>query len=288
LRACSRAESLRENLAPRYDVEREIGAGGMARVSWRWSSIPTARSDQGARPGSVTRSCAERFIAKWTSPRTSAIPISCRFSAGEVGVVLLRHAVLGESLRNRLAPGPEAAARRRNCTSQRRRRCARLRQAQDHPPRHEAREHLLVGVHADRGGFGIAAPTAPPDLTYPGRPADRLPGYMKPEQRWASATSTHGPYLQPRLRAVRDAGGGAAGGSMTEAPGCTTGGAQTSRALQGPRRGRAAVKHDFSRLARCANSTRPRHVTRSPGGLDHGHDGDAMGWLSCDPLRRST
>ncbi len=66
-------DTLRAGLAPRYDVEREIGAGGMARVFLAVEQHPHRRvaikvldpevstrllRDQGARPGGVHASVA--------------------------------------------------------------------------------------------------------------------------------------------------------------------------------------------------------------------------------------
>src|SRR4029077_5223968 len=99
-------ESLRENLAPRYDVEREIGAGGMARVFLAVEQHPHRRvAIKVLDPEVSTRLLRERFIrevdvsSKLRHPHI--VPI---FTAGEVEGLFyyVMPYVDGESLRHRL------------------------------------------------------------------------------------------------------------------------------------------------------------------------------------------
>src|SRR6266705_4837864 len=99
-------DSLRASLAPHYDVEREIGAGGMARVYLAVEQHPHRRvAIKVLDPEVSTLLVRERFIrevdlsAKLSHPHI--VPI---FSAGEAGGLFyyVMPYVEGESLRHRL------------------------------------------------------------------------------------------------------------------------------------------------------------------------------------------
>src|SRR5213594_3590323 len=99
-------DSLRESLAPRYDVEREIGAGGMARVFLAVEQHPHRRvAIKVLDPEVSTRLLRERFVrevdlaSKLSHPHI--VPI---FAAGEASGLFyyLKPYVEGESLRDRL------------------------------------------------------------------------------------------------------------------------------------------------------------------------------------------
>jgi TolB-like protein len=99
-------DSLRESLAPRYDVEREIGVGGMARVYLAVEQHPHRRvAIKVLDPELSTRLLRERFIrevdlaSKLTHPHI--VPI---FAAGEAGGLFyyVMPYIEGESLRHRL------------------------------------------------------------------------------------------------------------------------------------------------------------------------------------------
>src|SRR2546422_4482546 len=77
-------DSLRESLAPRYDVEREIGAGGMARVFLAVEQHPHRRvAIKVLDPEVSTRLLRERFIREvrseeHTSELQSRLHLVCR------------------------------------------------------------------------------------------------------------------------------------------------------------------------------------------------------------------
>src|SRR5256885_4394180 len=79
-------DSLREALAPRYDVEREIGAGGMARVFLAVEQHPHRRvAIKVLDPEVSTRLLRERFIREVDLSSNLSHPhIVPIFSAGEV------------------------------------------------------------------------------------------------------------------------------------------------------------------------------------------------------------
>src|SRR2546422_11731659 len=78
-------DSLRESLAPRYDVEREIGAGGMARVFLAVEQHPHRRGAiKVLDPEVSTRLLRERFIREVDlSSKLSHPHIVPVFAAGE-------------------------------------------------------------------------------------------------------------------------------------------------------------------------------------------------------------
>src|SRR6059036_4212912 len=99
-------DTLRARLAPSYDVEREIGAGGMARVYLAVEQHPHRRvAVKVLDPELSTRLLRERFVrevdlaSKLSHPHI--VPI---FAAGEAGGLFyyVMPYVEGESLRHRL------------------------------------------------------------------------------------------------------------------------------------------------------------------------------------------
>src|SRR5437773_10440083 len=99
-------DALRESLAPRYDVEREIGAGGMARVYLAVEQHPHRRvAVKVLDPELSTRLLRERFVrevdlaSKLSHPHI--VPI---FAAGEASGLFyyVMPYVEGESPRHRL------------------------------------------------------------------------------------------------------------------------------------------------------------------------------------------
>src|SRR6266496_2376763 len=97
---------LRASLAPRYDVEREIGAGGMARVFLAVEQHPHRRvAIKVLDPEVSTRLLRERFIREVDLSSNLSHPhIVPIFSAGEVDGLFyyVMPYVEGESLRHRL------------------------------------------------------------------------------------------------------------------------------------------------------------------------------------------
>ena len=99
-------DALRESLAPRYDVEREIGTGGMARVYLAVEQHPRRRvAIKVLDPEVSTRLLRERFIREVDLSSNLSHPhIVPIFSAGEAGGLFyyVMPYVEGESLRHRL------------------------------------------------------------------------------------------------------------------------------------------------------------------------------------------
>src|SRR5204862_339061 len=99
-------DTLRASLAPHYDVEREIGAGGMARVFLAVEQHPHRRvAIKVLDPEVSTRLLRERFIREVDlSSKLSHPHIVPIFSAGEVDGLFyyVMPYVEGESLRHRL------------------------------------------------------------------------------------------------------------------------------------------------------------------------------------------
>jgi tetratricopeptide (TPR) repeat protein/TolB-like protein len=102
-------ELLREGLAPRYSVERQIGAGGMARVYLATEQHPRRPvAIKVLEPDVSTRLLYDRFIREVElSSRLSHPHIVPIFAAGEVGGLLyyVMPYIEGESLRQRLLKG---------------------------------------------------------------------------------------------------------------------------------------------------------------------------------------
>src|SRR6266566_1225714 len=191
-------ETLRASLAPRYDVEREIGAGGMARVFLAVEQHPRRRvAIKVLDPEISTRLMRERFIREVDLSSNLSHPhIVPIFSAGEVDGLFyyVMPYVEGESLR------------------------------------HRARDQR-------RGQ---------PDA-HPGGPTGRLARLYEPGAgdgpRGSRCQHRH---LQPRLRAVRSAGGGAAGAEHDGTPGAQLDGIADgagNAASRARRRARGEARH---------------------------------------------
>src|SRR5437763_16957483 len=103
-------DTLRARLAPSYDVEREIGAGGMARVFLAVEQHPRRRvAIKVLDPEVSTRLLRERLIREVDLSSNLSHPhIVPIFSAGEAGGLFyyVMPAVEGESLRDRLLRQP--------------------------------------------------------------------------------------------------------------------------------------------------------------------------------------
>src|SRR6266702_6556237 len=99
-------EALRASLAPHYDIERQIGAGGMARVFLAVEQHPHRRvAIKVLDPEVSTRLLRERFIREVDLSSNLSHPhIVPIFSAGEVDGLFyyVMPYVEGESLRHRL------------------------------------------------------------------------------------------------------------------------------------------------------------------------------------------
>jgi serine/threonine-protein kinase len=182
-------ESLRENLAPRYDVEREIGAGGMARVFLAVEQHPHRRvAIKVLDPEVSTRLLRERFIREVDLSSNLSHPhIVPIFSAGEVGGLFyyVMPYVEGESLRHRLLrdrklPLEDALHIASDVAD-----ALAFAHAQGIIHRDIKPENILLsGVHAIVADFGIARAISAAGsltLTQAGQPIGS-PGYMSPEQ----------------------------------------------------------------------------------------------------------
>src|SRR5437867_5019096 len=182
-------DSLRSTLAPRYDVEREIGAGGMARVYLAVEHHPHRRvAIKVLDPEVSTRLLRERFIREVdVSSRLSQPHIVPVFAAGEAAG--LSYYVMpyleGESLRHRLRrqrrlPLDEALRIARDVADA-------LGYAHGQGIIHrdiKPENILLSGDHAIVADFGIARAISAAGsltLTQAGQ-AIGSPGYMSPEQ----------------------------------------------------------------------------------------------------------
>src|SRR5438093_1806649 len=185
-------DTLRARLAPSYDVEREIGSGGMARVFLAVEQHPHRRvAIKVIDPELSNRLLRERFIrevdlsSKLSHPHL--VPI---FSAGEVDGLfyyIMPH-VEGESLRHRLLRErklPLAAALHitRDVAD-----ALAFAHAQGIIHRDIKPENILLsGDHAIVADFGIARAISAAGsltLTQAGQPIGS-PGYMSPEQAMA-------------------------------------------------------------------------------------------------------
>src|SRR6266568_5187073 len=101
-------ESVRERLAPHYDVVREIGAGGMARVYLALEQHPQRRvAIKVLAPELGSRLLRERFLREMDlSSKLSHPHIVPIFSAGEAGGLFYYVMPYG---RGRVAAAPPAA-----------------------------------------------------------------------------------------------------------------------------------------------------------------------------------
>src|SRR5712692_2404837 len=185
-------ETLRASLASRYDVEREIGAGGMARVFLAVEQHPHRRvATKVLDPEVSTRLLRERFIREVDlSSKLSHPHIVPIFTAGEVEGLFyyVMPYVEGESLRHRLLrerklPLEDALHIARDVADA-------LAFAHGHGITHrdiKPENILLSGTHAIVADFGIARAISAAGsltLTQAGQPIGS-PGYMSPEQAMA-------------------------------------------------------------------------------------------------------
>jgi len=185
-------ETLRASLAPRYDVEREIGAGGMARVFLAVEQHPHRRvAIKVLDPEVSTRLLRERFIREVDlSSKLSHPHIVPIFTAGEVEGLFyyVMPYVDGESLRHRLLrerklPLEDALHIARDVAD-----ALAFAHGQGIIHRDIKPENILLsGTHAIVADFGIARAISAAGsltLTQAGQPIGS-PGYMSPEQAMA-------------------------------------------------------------------------------------------------------
>jgi len=187
-------DSLRSTLAPRYDVEREIGAGGMARVYLAVEHHPHRRvAIKVLDPEVSTRLLRERFIREVDlSSKLSHPHIVPVFAAGEAAGLFyyVMPYLEGESLRHRLRrqrrlPLDEALRIARDVADA-------LGYAHGQGIIHrdiKPENILLSGDHAIVADFGIARAISAAGsltLTQAGQQIGS-PGYMSPEQAMASS-----------------------------------------------------------------------------------------------------
>src|SRR5881396_407287 len=185
-------DSLRASLAPHYDVEREIGAGGMARVFLAVEQHPHRRvAIKVLDPEVSTRLLRERFIREVDLSSNLSHPhIVPIFSAGEVDGLFyyVMPYIEGESLRHRLV-------RERKLSLEAALHIARdvadalgFAHGQGIIHRDIKPENILLsGDHAIVADFGIARAISAAGsltLTQAGQPIGS-PGYMSPEQAMA-------------------------------------------------------------------------------------------------------
>src|SRR6266550_431020 len=185
-------DTLRASLAPHYDVEREIGAGGMARVFLAVEQHPHRRvAIKVLDPEVSTRLLRERFIREVDlSSKLSHPHIVPIFSAGEVDGLFyyVMPYVEGESLRHRLLrdrrlPLDDALHIARDVAD-----ALAFAHAQGIIHRDIKPENILLsGEHAIVADFGIARAISAAGsltLTQAGQQIGS-PGYMSPEQAMA-------------------------------------------------------------------------------------------------------
>src|SRR5213592_4499830 len=186
-------ESLRERLAPHYDVERQIGAGGMARVYLAVQQHPHRRvAIKVIDPELSNRLLRERFIREVDlSSKLSHPHIVPIFSAGEVDGLFyyVMPYVEGESLRHRLMrerklPLEAALHITRDVAD-----ALAFAHAQGIIHRDIKPENILLpGDHAIVADFGIARAISAAGaltITQTGQSIGS-PGYMSPEQALGS------------------------------------------------------------------------------------------------------
>src|SRR5947199_1473136 len=249
-------DSLRARLAPHYDVEREIGAGGMARVFLAVEQHPHRRvAMKGLDPEVSTRLLRERFIREVDLSSNLSHPhIVPIFSAGEVDGLFyyVMPYVEGESLRHRLLrdrklPLETALHIARDVAD-----ALAFAHGQGIIHRDIKPENILLsGEHAIVADFGIARAISAAGsltLTQAGQPIGS-PGYMSPEQAMAlgdldARTDIYslGCVLFELLAGEPPVA------SMTERRVHNWAALETSKALQGTHTGVArGVKHAISR-----------------------------------------
>src|SRR5213594_1098457 len=185
-------ESLRESLTSRFDIERQIGAGGMARVFLAVEQHPHRRvAIKVLDPEVSTRLLRERFIREVDLSSNLSHPhIVPIFSAGEAGGLFyyVMPYVEGESLRHRLLrekrlPLEDALHFARDIAD-----ALGFAHGQGIIHRDIKPENILLsGDHAIVADFGIARAISAAGsltLTQAGQPIGS-PGYMSPEQAMA-------------------------------------------------------------------------------------------------------
>src|SRR5213593_4320846 len=183
---------LREGLASRYEIERQIGAGGMARVFLAVEQHPQRRvAIKVLDPEISTRLLRERFIREVDlSSKLSHPHIVPIFTAGEVEGLFyyVMPYVEGESLRHRLLrerklPLEDALHIARDVAD-----ALAFAHQQGIIHRDIKPENILLsGTHAIVADFGIARAISAAGsltLTQAGQPIGS-PGYMSPEQAMA-------------------------------------------------------------------------------------------------------
>src|SRR5436189_2239831 len=249
-------ESLRESLTSRFDIERQIGAGGMARVFLAVEQHPRRRvAIKLLDPEVSSRLLRERFIREVDlSSQLSHPHIVPIFSAGEAAGLFyyVMPYVEGESLRHRLLeertlPLEAALHIARDVADS-----LALAHARGIIHRDIKPENILLsGNHAIVADFGIARAISAAGsltLTQAGQPIGS-PGYMSPEQAMAlgdldARTDIYslGCVLFEMLAGEPPVA------SMTERQVHNWAALETSKALRGSQAGVArAVKHAISR-----------------------------------------
>src|SRR2546427_5363962 len=185
-------ETLRASLAPRYDVEREIGAGGMGRVCMGVQQHPDSRvAIKVLDPEISTRLMRERFIREVDLSSNLSHPhIVPIFSAGEVDGLFyyVMPYVEGESLRHRLLRERRLPLESALQIAQDVADALAFAHAQGIIHRDIKPENILLSSnHAIVADFGIARAISAAGsltLTQAGQPVGS-PGYMSPEQAMA-------------------------------------------------------------------------------------------------------
>jgi tRNA A-37 threonylcarbamoyl transferase component Bud32/tetratricopeptide (TPR) repeat protein/TolB-like protein len=247
---------LRESLAPRYDVEREIGTGGMARVYLAVEQHPRRRvAIKVLDPEVSTRLLRERFIREVDLSSNLSHPhIVPIFSAGEAGGLFyyVMPYVEGESLRHRLLgqrvlPLEDALHIAGDVAD-----ALAFAHGQGIIHRDIKPENILLsGTHAIVADFGIARAISAAGsltLTQAGQPIGS-PGYMSPEQALATGDLDERTDIYSLGCVVFEMlAGEPPAASMTERRVHNWTALETSRAMHRAEAGTArAVKHAISR-----------------------------------------